>query len=130
MSARAVVLIVEDNARNLKLARDVLEYAGFRVVVATTGEAGVEQARITLPDIILMDLQLPGIDGFAALELIRNHGPTAHIPVVALTAYAMRRDRDRVLSSGFTGYLEKPISVREFAAQVRRHLTSPESPDL
>ncbi|MGO4598269.1 response regulator [Terrabacter sp. 2RAF25] len=122
MSRSPVVLLVEDNARNLKLARDVLEYAGFSVVVATTGEEGVEQSRATLPDVILMDLQLPGIDGFAAFALIRQHGPTAHIPVVALTAFAMRHDRERVLTSGFSGYLEKPISVREFAAQVRRHL--------
>lgn len=129
MSTRPVVLLVEDNARNLKLARDVLEYGGFCVVVATTGEAAVEQARVTLPDVILMDLQLPGIDGFAALELIRGHGPTAHIPVVALTAFAMRRDRDRALTSGFAGYLEKPISVRELAAQVRRHLPRPETTD-
>jgi two-component system cell cycle response regulator DivK len=117
-----VVLLVEDNPRNLKLARDVLEYAGFSVVVATSGEEGVEQSRTALPDVILMDLQLPGIDGFAALDLIRGHPPTAHIPVVALTAFAMRRDRERVLGSGFSGYLEKPISVREFPAQVRRHL--------
>jgi two-component system cell cycle response regulator DivK len=122
MTRPPVVLLVEDNERNLKLARDVLEYAGFAVVVATTGEEGVEQARATLPDVILMDLQLPGIDGFAALDLIREHAPTAHIPVVALTALAMRHDRERVLVSGFSGYLEKPISVREFAAQVRRHL--------
>ena len=122
MSDLPVVLLVEDNPRNLKLARDVLEYAGFVVVVATTGEEAVEQARATLPDVILMDLQLPGIDGFAALELIRDHEPTAHIPIVALTAFAMHRDRERALVSGFAGYLEKPISVREFPAQVRRHL--------
>ena len=100
----------------------MLEYGGFVVVIATTGEEGVEQARAMLPDVILMDLQLPGIDGYAALELIRGHGATAHIPVVALTAFAMAQDRDRVLASGFAGYLEKPISVREFPAQVRRHL--------
>jgi two-component system cell cycle response regulator DivK len=69
-----------------------------------------------------MDLQLPGIDGFAALELLRATEATAHIPVVALTAFAMQRDRERALDSGFAGYLEKPISVREFPAQVRRHL--------
>ncbi|MFC7595405.1 response regulator [Terrabacter sp. GCM10028922] len=128
MSRPPVVLLVEDNPRNLKLARDVLEYAGFSVVVATTGEEAVEQSRTALPDVILMDLQLPGIDGFAALELIRGHTPTAHIPVVALTAFAMRRDRERVLTAGFSGYLEKPISVREFPAQVRRHLPRPDDP--
>jgi two-component system cell cycle response regulator DivK len=122
VTRQPVVLLVEDNERNLKLARDVLEYAGFTVVVATTGEEGVQQARESLPDVILMDLQLPGIDGFAALEQLRGHAPTAHIPVVALTAFAMRSDRERVLDSGFSGYLEKPISVREFPAQVRRHL--------
>jgi two-component system cell cycle response regulator DivK len=122
MSAPPIVLLVEDNPRNVKLARDVLEYAGFVVVVATTGEEGVEQSRTAQPDVILMDLQLPGIDGYAALELIRAHGETAHIPVVALTAFAMRSDRERVLTAGFAGYLEKPISVREFPAQVRRHL--------
>jgi two-component system cell cycle response regulator DivK len=122
VSQPPVVLLVEDNPRNLKLARDVLEFGGFVVVIATTGEEGVEQARAMLPDVILMDLQLPGIDGYAALELIRGHAPTAHIPVVALTAFAMAQDRDRVLASGFAGYLEKPISVREFPAQVRRHL--------
>lgn len=122
MSRPPVVLLVEDNPRNLKLARDVLEYAGFSVVVADTGEQGVEQARATLPDVILLDLQLPGIDGFATLELLRGHESTAHIPVVALTAFAMQRDRERALGSGFAGYLEKPISVREFPTQVRRHL--------
>ena len=129
MSDLPVVLIVEDNPRNLKLARDVLEYAGFCVLVATTGEDAVEQARTSLPDVILMDLQLPGIDGFAALELIRDHEPTAHIPIVALTAFAMHRDRERALVSGFAGYLEKPISVREFPAQVRRHLPRREAPE-
>ncbi|MEW1952875.1 response regulator [Terrabacter sp. NPDC080008] len=126
MSRPPVVLLVEDNPRNLKLARDVLEYAGFSVVVAATGEQGVDQARETLPDVILMDLQLPGIDGFAALELLHGDEATAHIPVVALTAFAMRRDRERALASGFAGYLEKPISVREFPAQVRRHLPDPD----
>ncbi|GAA2468038.1 response regulator [Terrabacter carboxydivorans] len=129
MSGPPVVLLVEDNPRNLKLARDVLEYAGFSVVVATTGEEAVEQARTILPDVILMDLQLPGIDGFAALELIRDHEPTSHIPIVALTAFAMHRDRERALVSGFAGYLEKPISVREFPAQVRRHLPRHEAAD-
>jgi two-component system, cell cycle response regulator DivK len=126
MSRPPVVLVVEDNPRNLKLARDVLEYAGFLVVVATTGEEGVEQSKASLPDVILMDLQLPGIDGYAALELIRGHSQTQHIPVVALTAFAMRADRERVLTAGFAGYLEKPISVREFPAQVRRHLPRPD----
>jgi two-component system cell cycle response regulator DivK len=117
-----VVLLVEDNERNLKLARDVLEYAGFTVLVATTGEEAVTTARSSLPDVILMDLQLPGIDGHAALSLLRADSATGHIPVVALTAFAMARDRDRALAAGFDGYLEKPITVRTFPDQVRAHL--------
>ena len=122
MTARPLVLLVEDNPRNLKLARDVLEFAGFAVAVASSGEDGVALASSVLPDVILMDIQLPGIDGYAALEQLRGNHATAGIPVVALTAFAMPRDRERVISSGFDGYLEKPISVRDFPSQVRRHL--------
>jgi two-component system cell cycle response regulator DivK len=119
-----VVLLVEDNAKNLKLARDVLEFAGFIVRVATTGEDAVSQARTSPPDLILMDLQLPGIDGHAALSQLRGDPGTSGIPVVALTAFAMREDREKALSAGFDGYLEKPISVRSFPDQVRQHLRS------
>ena len=116
------VLLVEDNARNLKLARDVLEYAGFTVTAVTTGEEALSAAQRTRPDVILMDLQLPGIDGHAALSRLRADPQTAGIPVVAVSAFAMQADRDRALDSGFDGYLEKPISVREFPEQVRSHL--------
>jgi two-component system cell cycle response regulator DivK len=116
------VLLVEDNPRNLKLARDVLEFAGFVVTVATTGEDAVSEATRSLPDLILMDLQLPGISGHTALARLREDPRTAGIPVVALTAFAMRADREQALSTGFDGYLEKPISVREFPDQVRGHL--------
>ncbi len=114
------VLLVEDNPRNLKLARDVLEYAGFAVTSVTTGEEALPAARLGMPDVILMDLQLPGIDGHAALELLRADPRTAGIPVVAVSAFAMRADRERALGSGFDGYLEKPISVRDLPDQVRR----------
>lgn len=118
----SVVLLVEDNEKNLKLARDVLEFAGFTVLVATSGEEAVDRARADLPDIVLMDLQLPGIDGHAALARLRTDERTADIPVVALTAFAMQADRDRAAEAGFDGYLEKPISVRQFPDQVRLHL--------
>jgi two-component system cell cycle response regulator DivK len=124
-----VVLVVEDNARNLKLARDVLEYAGFAVRVATTGEEAVADALRALPDVILMDLQLPGIDGHTALSQLRAEPRTAAIPVVALTAFAMAEDRRRALDAGFDGYLEKPINVREFAAQVRAVLQEAQGND-
>jgi two-component system cell cycle response regulator DivK len=119
-----VVLLVEDNERNLKLARDVLEFSGFIVRVATSGEDAVSQAMTSPPDLILMDLQLPGIDGNEALARLRGDPGTSGIPVVALTAFAMREDRERALGAGFDGYLEKPISVRSFPDQVRAHLRS------
>jgi two-component system, cell cycle response regulator DivK len=122
MDGDHVVLLVEDNHRNLKLARDVLEYAGFTVLVAMSGEEAVARARTAAPDLILMDLQLPGIDGHEALGQLRLDARTATIPVVALTAYAMRQDRERVLAAGFDGYLQKPIDVRQFPEQVRAHL--------
>jgi two-component system cell cycle response regulator DivK len=115
------VLLVEDNPRNLKLARDVLEHAGFVVTAVTTGEEALPAARQAEPDVILMDLQLPGIDGHAALEQLRGDPRTAGIPVVAVSAFAMPADRERALDSGFDGYIEKPISVRDFPDQVRGH---------
>jgi two-component system cell cycle response regulator DivK len=122
MMTGPTVLIVEDNQRNLKLARDVLEFHGFTVAVSSTGEDAIDEAVRTAPDVILMDLQLPGIDGHTALARLRADPRTAGIPVVALTAFAMREDRARALQAGFDGYLEKPISVRDFPEQVRSHL--------
>jgi len=116
------ILVVEDNDKNLKLTRDVLEFAGYTVEVATTGEEAVAQALASVPDLILMDLQLPGMDGHEALARLRADPDTQRVPVVALTASAMPMDRERALSAGFDGFLEKPIRVREFPDQVRRHL--------
>jgi two-component system cell cycle response regulator DivK len=116
------ILVVEDNDKNLKLTRDVLEFAGYTVEVAITGEEAVAQALASVPDLILMDLQLPGMDGHEALARLRADPDTQRVPVVALTASAMPMDRERALSAGFDGFLEKPISVREFPDQVRRHL--------
>ena len=116
------ILVVEDNDKNLKLTRDVLEFAGYTVEVAITGEEAVAQALASVPDLILMDLQLPGMDGHEALARLRADPDTQRVPVVALTASAMPMDRERALSAGFDGFLEKPIRVREFPDQVRRHL--------
>ena len=117
------ILVVEDNERNLKLLRDVLDYAGFDVRVARTAEDGITLAASEPPDLVLMDLQLPGIDGMEALRRLRQSPRTAGIPVVAVTAQAMKHDRERVLEAGFNGYIEKPISVRAFPDQVRSFLT-------
>ena len=121
-----VILVVEDNERNLKLLRDVLEYAGYDVRVARTGEDGVTLAVKEPPDLVLMDLQLPGIDGMEAFRQLRASPRTADVPVVAVTAQAMKQDRERVLEAGFDGYVEKPISVRAFPEQVRRFLSGGE----
>jgi two-component system, cell cycle response regulator DivK len=118
----ARVLIVEDNPLNLKLVRDVLLNAGFGVIEARTGEEGVARAQDSHPDVILMDLQLPGINGTQALRLIRNNPSGVDVPVVALTAFAMVEDRDRALLDGFDGYLSKPISVRDLPQQVASFL--------
>ncbi len=116
------ILVVEDNELNLKLVRDVLGYAGYEVVEARTGEQGVELAAECLPDLVLMDLQLPGIDGIEALRQLRASPLTQDVPVVAVTAFAMREDRERALRAGFDGYLEKPFGVRELPGQVRSFL--------
>jgi two-component system, cell cycle response regulator DivK len=118
-----MILVVEDNERNLKLLRDVLEYAGYDVRVARTAEDGISLAASEPPDLVLMDLQLPGIDGMEALRRLRESPRTADIPVVAVTAQAMKQDRERALEAGFNGYIEKPISVRAFPDQVRSFLT-------
>jgi len=116
------ILVVEDNERNLKLVRDVLRFAGFDVVEARSGEQGVALAQEHPPDLVLMDLQLPRMDGTEALRLLRASGLTRHVPVIAVTAFAMAADRDRAFQAGFDGYLEKPISVRELPRQVRAFL--------
>jgi two-component system, cell cycle response regulator DivK len=122
VTGAAVVLVVEDNPRNLKLVRDVLDHAGYRIVEATTGEDGVRLALEHRPQIILMDIDLPGIDGMEALRRLRAEPGAAAIPVVALTALAMDEDRHRLEAAGFDGHLEKPISVRELPRQVQAYL--------
>jgi two-component system, cell cycle response regulator DivK len=123
----ATILVVEDNALNLKLVRDVLQYAGYRVVEATTGEEGVRLAAEVHPDLVLTDLLLPGIDGSEALRLLRRSG-TLPMPVVAVTAFAMTEDRLRVERDGFDAYIEKPLRIRALPGQVRR-LLGLEAPD-
>lgn len=117
-----VILIIEDNPRNLKLARDVLDHAGYRTLEATSAEDGLALVRAHRPDLVLMDVQLPGMDGVQALERLSADPATHGIPVVAVTAFAMKDDRARFLAAGFDGYLEKPISVREFPGQVAEML--------
>ena len=120
------ILVVEDNERNLKLVRDVLQFAGYDVVEARSGEQGVVLAKECFPDLVLMDIQLPHMDGVEALHRLRDSAETRTVPVVALTAFAMREDREQALRAGFDGYLEKPISVRDLPGQVLHFLDGKE----
>jgi two-component system cell cycle response regulator DivK len=116
--AGELVLVVEDNDKNLKLARDLLEVAGYRVLAAGSAEEGVKVARERLPDLVLMDVQLPGMDGFAGLRALREDAATKEIVVAAFTASVMKEDIARIEAAGFDGYIAKPISVREFPGKV------------
>jgi two-component system, cell cycle response regulator DivK len=118
---RPQVLVVEDNERNMKLFRDVLEASGYRTLEARTGLRAVELVTERGADLVLMDIQLPDIDGVEALARLRAQEPTASVPVLALTAQAMDGDRERFLAAGFDGYLAKPVDIVDFVATVRRH---------
>jgi two-component system, cell cycle response regulator DivK len=115
------VLVVEDNDKNMKLFRDVLQATGYTTVEASTGEAAVELAASHSPALVLMDVQLPGIDGVEALARLRGDERTASIPVLALTAQAMHGDRERFLAAGFDGYLSKPVDVVELLRTVEEY---------
>jgi two-component system, cell cycle response regulator DivK len=113
-----VILIIEDNARNLKLVRDILNHIGYATLEADNAEDGLALARAQRPDLVLMDVQLPGMNGVEALGRLRADPLSADIPVVAFTAFAMKDDRDLLLAVGFDAYLEKPLNVREFPSQI------------
>jgi two-component system, cell cycle response regulator DivK len=120
--ANELILIVEDNEKNLKLVRDVLRHTGYQTIEAGTGEDGVRLAKERGPALILMDIQLPGIDGITALGQLRADPATRAIPVIAVTASAMTHDRKKIMAAGFDGYQTKPIRVREFMDVVRETL--------
>ncbi len=119
----ARVLVVEDNPLNLKLIRDVLEYQGFDVLTAASGEEGVVAALSGSPDLVLMDLQLPGIDGQEALLRIRADPRCSEVPVVAVTAFAMKEDMERAAAAGFDGYIAKPIDIHALPGEIARFLS-------
>jgi two-component system cell cycle response regulator DivK len=118
MSKREVVLIIEDNERNRKLARDVLNHAGFDTLEAASAEDGLTLASRRQPGVVLMDVQLPGMNGIQALRRLRSDPATAGIPVIAVTAFAMKADRERFLAAGFDNYVEKPLDIRQLPCQV------------
>lgn len=118
----ARVLIVEDNPANMTLAVFLLEGAGHTVLSAVNAEIGLRMARAELPDLILMDIQLPGMDGFAAIADLKQNEATRAIPVIALTALAMKGDQERILAAGCDGYVAKPLRYKEFLATVAARL--------
>ena len=118
------ILLVEDNPQNRRLAQFLLQAHGYSVYEATTGEAALALAKTLRPALILMDLQLPGVDGYAVTQRLKEDPVTAAIPVVALTAYAMPGDREKALAAGCAGYITKPIDTRAFPAAVQQYLAS------
>ena len=120
MTGRQVV-VVEDNARNMKLFREVLNASGYRTLEAETGERAVALTTEHRPDLVLMDIHLPDIDGVEALRMLRADERTASVPVLALTAQAMEGDRERFLAAGFDGYLSKPVNIADLLDAVSRH---------
>ena len=116
--AGELILIVEDNEKNRRLVRDVLQFKGYETIETETGEEGVELARSRQPALVLMDIQLPGIDGITALKRLREDPTTRAMRVMAVTASAMTQDRQNILDAGFDGYQSKPINVKSFLEAV------------
>jgi CheY-like chemotaxis protein len=116
------ILVIEDNELNLKLVRALLELADFAVLEAVDAEQGIRLAQQEQPDVILMDIQLPGLDGFTATAKIKNDPRTSHIPVVAVTSFTMASDAQKAREAGCVGHISKPIDTRRFASEVKSFL--------
>jgi CheY-like chemotaxis protein len=122
--ANELILIIEDNEKNRKLIRDVLQIKGYKTIESETAEEGIRLAMERLPALILMDIQLPGMDGITALKQLKADATTKSIPVIAVTASAMTYKRQTMLAEGFDGYQSKPISVKDFLGEIERVLAS------
>ncbi len=119
----ALILIVEDNPKDLKLVRDVLSAKGHEIIDANTAEVGIELALERQPDLILMDVMLPGMNGREAMQVLKADPGTKQIPIIAVTSFAMKGDRERLLADGFDGYIAKPIDIKEFPGVLESHLS-------
>jgi two-component system cell cycle response regulator DivK len=122
--AGELILIIEDNEKNRKLVRDVLQVKGYKTIETETAEEGLQLARDRSPAVILMDIQLPGMDGITALRQLRADPQIKGIPVIAVTASAMTHNRQTILAAGFDGYQTKPISINDFLGEVKRLLAA------
>ena len=122
--ANELILIIEDNEKNRKLARDVLQVKGYRTIESETAEEGLKLVTEKGPDLILMDIQLPGIDGITAMKQLKGDPGTKSIPIIAITASAMTHNRTTMLAEGFDGYQTKPISLKDFLGEVERVLVA------
>jgi CheY-like chemotaxis protein len=122
--ANELILIIEDNEKNRKLCRDVLQVKGYRTIESETAEEGLELARGQAPALILMDIQLPGMDGITAMKQLKADPQTAKIPIIAITASAMTHNRTTMLAEGFDGYQTKPISLKDFLGEMERVLAA------
>jgi two-component system cell cycle response regulator/two-component system cell cycle response regulator DivK len=120
--ANELILIIEDNEKNRKLCRDVLQVKGYRTIESETAEAGLDLAHGQTPDLILMDIQLPGMDGITAMKQLKADALTKTIPIIAITASAMTNNRTSMLAEGFDGYQTKPIALKDFLGEVERTL--------
>ena len=119
----ARILIIEDNEHNLYLQTFILQKNGHEIIQASSGESGIARAAQELPDLILLDIQLPGMDGYAVAEALRRNPAIIHIPIIAVTSYAMTGDRERILAAGCTSYIEKPINPETFHLEVTQFLS-------
>jgi two-component system cell cycle response regulator DivK len=116
------ILIIEDEPRNMKLLRDLLQRFGYEIIEATDGEQGVEMAKARIPNLILMDIMMPKMDGYEATRIIKADAKTKHIPVIALTSFAMKGDKERAFESGCEGYIAKPVEIQEVLKTVEHFL--------
>ncbi len=122
------ILVADDKASSRELMRTMLEHAGYEICEAVDGEEAVEVARATSPDLILLDIHMPKLDGYGAVREMRNDAKLKDLPIIALTASAMHTDRDRVLKAGFTAYITKPVSLAVLRAELERLLSDKQTP--
>lgn len=126
---KRTILIIEDNDLNRLLLRDLLTHHGYEVLEAVNGQAGVELARQCQPSLVLMDIQMPGMDGITATRLLKVHSGTCRLPVIALTSFAMAGDREKMLLAGFDDYVSKPIDTRQLPLLLKKHLGDDDGED-